>query len=695
MRLPVEVHGFRTAAGRRMTLLFLFSALLPMGWVSLEAYHRVDTELKQQARDQVHRVTAAAATAVLDRLRLAETEMDLAARLDVEHPVSGQGDPVFRVLGHVDVAGPPASAADPTAGSAPWRLPSGKPRTAGWQIVARTAGAGTPRLWLGRPGAHTGGRSWATLMPESLVATARVHSEGPGALGICLLLPEGSKLACDADVPQAGIEAALDSARAGKPAGLVVVGRPRGAAVWLGYRTLFLRGRYAAPPWVVVTAYDQASLLAPVADFRWTFPRILLVVVALVFLVSHHQIRRNLRPLEALSAASSRIEQGDLEARVQVEGRDEFGAVAGAFNRMAARVAHQVRSLEALRRLDQAVLADPTRDALANAVLDFGSDAAPADALAVWLCGPDEDEGVVHSGMAGNSGGKRCLPMPRARLAPPPSGELALSDTAPTWARDLAPFRTERFRRFLTIWAGRGRRDAVLLLASYDAGAFTSETRPAVLQLGEQVALAISTVQLVERLAQANAGSLGALSRSLDLVSPWTAGHAERVAALSVAMGRYLELDAADLEKLQRAALLHDIGMFGVPPGVIERPTRLTPQEQDKLREHVTLSARVLEPIAAFADIVPIVAQHHERWDGSGYPAGLAGESIHPLARVVAVADEFDDLTSQRPDHERLTSTSALSFLHEAAGRTFEPRCVEALLTVLRVDRMPRRQVAS
>lgn len=696
MRLPIEIHGFRTTAGRRMTLLFLFAAVLPMSWVSLEAYHRVDAQLKQQARSQVHWVTAAAATAVLDRLRLAETELDLATRLTAGGGESADMAPTFRVLDRVNVALPRVVSAG-ARGTSPAprsRVPGRSGRFTGWRIVTSPSTAGT-RVWLGHSGSDDAW-VWASLRPQSLIATARIHSEGPGTLGVCLLLPEGQSIACDATLPRAAIAAALDSAQTGGPAGLVVVKRAHGAPLWLGFRTLFLRGRYSARPWVVVTAFDQASLLTPVTDFQWTFPRILLVVVALVLLVSGHQIQRNLQPLEALSAASRRIEQGDLEARVPVAGRDEFGAVAGAFNRMAARVARQVGSLQALRRLDQAVLARPTRDALADAVLDFGAAAVPSDAVAVWLSGSGDGDGVVHSAMAGNSAGKRCLAMPRARLESPASGELAVTDTAPPWAAELSPFRTEPFRRFLTVAAGGGRQDAVLLLASRDPAAFAPDSRPAALQLGEQVALAISTVQLVEQLAQADAGSLAALSRSMDLVSPWTAGHAERVATLSVAMGRHLGLGTADLERLQKGALLHDIGMFGVPPGLMERTSRLTARENEKLRDHVTLGARVLEPIAAFTDILPLVAQHHERWDGTGYPAGLSGEAIHPLARIVAVADEFDDLTSQRPDHERLNSAAASARIRDAAGTAFEPRVADALLAVLHLSRQAlRQQVAS
>lgn len=691
MGIRIEVRGFRTAAGRRMALLFLFASVLPMSWVSLEAYRKVDAQLKQQARNQVHWVTAATATAIMDRLRLAETELDLAARLKDDARADGP-TPAFRVLDRVRVAGPGPGAIAPLVESNVRRSGGADAAAAAWRIVTAPDEGGL-RVWLGRA-ASPHGWIWATLNPQALVATARVHSEGPGTLGICLLLPDGSRLACDADLSVPDIAASVDSVAKGRPAGLIIKDRPDAPAVWLGYRTLFLKGRYSARPWVVVTAFDQAALLAPASDFHWSFPRVLLVVIALVLLVSHHQIQRSLEPLEALSAASRRIEEGDLEARVDVQAHDEFSAVAGAFNRMAAHVGRQMRSLEALRRLDRAVLGDPSRETLANAVLDFGADTVSADAVAVWLGAGTGDDGAVHSAMAGNSGGKRRAPMPRGRLGPP-AGELAVSETAPRWAGRLPPFCTEHFRRFLTVTADAGRQEAIVLLASYDAAAFGPEIRPAALQLAEQVALAVSTVQLVERLAQANAGSLGALSRSMDLVSPWTAGHAERVATLSVAMGRHLGMAPGELERLQRAALLHDIGMFGVPPGVIERSAHLTPQETDKWRDHPALGARVLAPLAAFADIVPVVAQHHERWDGTGYPAGLSGDTIHPMARIVAVADAFDNLTSQRPDRERLPSDAALSVIQDGAGRAFEPRSAEALQAVLHITVQRQRQETS
>jgi putative nucleotidyltransferase with HDIG domain len=167
-------------------------------------------------------------------------------------------------------------------------------------------------------------------------------------------------------------------------------------------------------------------------------------------------------------------------------------------------------------------------------------------------------------------------------------------------------------------------------------------------------------------------------------VSPWTAGHSERVAALSLAMGRHLGLAQSDLDHLQSAALLHDIGKIGVPAAILDLPVGLRPEQLDRLREHVPLGGRILEPIPAFSDILPVVLQHHEHWDGTGYPAGLSRSDIHPLARIVSVANAFDGLTSEQPDRPALDVAAALDSIAARSGTAYEPAAVHALAGVLR-----------
>jgi putative nucleotidyltransferase with HDIG domain len=199
-------------------------------------------------------------------------------------------------------------------------------------------------------------------------------------------------------------------------------------------------------------------------------------------------------------------------------------------------------------------------------------------------------------------------------------------------------------------------------------------------QVADQLTIALANTRLVRRLDRMSWGTVAALARAIDAKSPWTAGHSERVAQLSLALGRRLRLDPATLEDLHRGSLLHDVGKIGVAAAVLDKPGDLTPPEREAMRSHVVVGAEILSPIPAYTGALPVVRSHHERWDGLGYPDGLRGEAIPLLARVLSVADTFDALTSDRPYRRGLTPGEALARLRSLAGSQFDPLVVDALL---------------
>ena len=175
-------------------------------------------------------------------------------------------------------------------------------------------------------------------------------------------------------------------------------------------------------------------------------------------------------------------------------------------------------------------------------------------------------------------------------------------------------------------------------------------------------------------------GTVKALSNVIDATSSWTRGHSERVAEISVEIGKALELDNEELEKLKLGALLHDIGKLGIPPEILNKPAKLTPEEYEKVKEHSIWGYKILEPIKAFSDIIPIVLYHHERCDGSGYPKGLKCSEIPLMAKIVAVADVIEAMTSERPYKKSYPLEEVLEYLKKESGRLFSPKVVNAAL---------------
>jgi HD-GYP domain-containing protein (c-di-GMP phosphodiesterase class II) len=129
--------------------------------------------------------------------------------------------------------------------------------------------------------------------------------------------------------------------------------------------------------------------------------------------------------------------------------------------------------------------------------------------------------------------------------------------------------------------------------------------------------------------------------------------------------------------------LLHDIGKIGIPAAILDKSARLTEEEFSLMREHPRKGARILEPIPAYAEVIPIVLQHHEWYDGTGYPDGLAGDAISLGGRIFAVADVFDALSSDRPYRAGLDRSRVMEMIAQGTGRQFDPKIVQAFLGVM------------
>jgi putative nucleotidyltransferase with HDIG domain len=175
------------------------------------------------------------------------------------------------------------------------------------------------------------------------------------------------------------------------------------------------------------------------------------------------------------------------------------------------------------------------------------------------------------------------------------------------------------------------------------------------------------------------------LAMAIDAKDDVTHSHVRRVQAYSVGLARALGLnDEMTLKAIKAAALLHDTGKLGVPEHILNKPGRLTASEFDKMKLHVDIGADILSLVQFPYPVVPIVRCHHENWDGTGYPRGVAGEDIPIGARILSVVDCFDALTSDRPYRRSLTDEAAIEILRERSGKMYDPRVVDTFIRVYR-----------
>ncbi len=201
--------------------------------------------------------------------------------------------------------------------------------------------------------------------------------------------------------------------------------------------------------------------------------------------------------------------------------------------------------------------------------------------------------------------------------------------------------------------------------------------------IASSIGAAIHRAKLYAELEGAFMRTLAVLSDALEAKDSYTAAHAREVAELAARVGRELDMKPDELRTLSYGALLHDIGKIGVRSEILQKPADLTAGEYEEMKEHTVVGARMLERIPYFNNVHPLVRCSHERWDGDGYPDGLAGAEIPLGARVIGACDAFHAMTSDRPYREAMSPQRALAELERCSGSQFDPRVIDALLEVL------------
>jgi len=210
------------------------------------------------------------------------------------------------------------------------------------------------------------------------------------------------------------------------------------------------------------------------------------------------------------------------------------------------------------------------------------------------------------------------------------------------------------------------------------AGRFTPEQVQYAAAFAAHVAAALETAKLYDDRERHFRATLEAFARAIDARDKYTAGHSERVTAYTLVLARAAGIPDSELEILRRACMMHDIGKVGVPDHVLLKPGPLDQNERAMMEAHVTIGYEMLLPLVFLQDSLPGIRGHHERWDGNGYPDGLAGENIHPHARIMSVADSYDAMTSARPYRNALPLDEAARRVRKDIGKQFAPKAVEA-----------------
>lgn len=217
----------------------------------------------------------------------------------------------------------------------------------------------------------------------------------------------------------------------------------------------------------------------------------------------------------------------------------------------------------------------------------------------------------------------------------------------------------------------------VLAAVGFSMAQVLAISRPAILLFVVPFFVARQVFQRYSSLRDAYVDTVRSLIAAVEAKDPYTRGHSERVTRYAGFLGSALGMRQSELERLEYAALLHDVGKIGVPGRVLTKPGRLTDEEYSRVKEHPRVGAQIVSRVPYLADIVESVMHHHEHFDGSGYNMGTSGPAIPRMARLLSVVDAFDAMTSERPYRPALSSDAAVDELIRCSGTQFDPDVVE------------------
>lgn len=453
--------------------------------------------------------------------------------------------------------------------------------------------------------------------------------------------------------------------------------------------SMYLQAGFHSPSWTVMVMEPRNYVLQPLRSFRIIFLSIVALSFVVVIFLTSRAIRKSLIPIDALMYGARQVAQGLLSYRVVVKSKDEFQDLAEAFNGMTKELDNQFKVLSVRSDLDHAILSVLDIDQIISAFLDHSNLFIPYSAVAISIMeaeNPLHGRSYIREKNAQN-GSLRIEPFHlnvEEQVLLLENSEWLRIDTDKNTPSCLQTLYRPDIHYFIVFPICL--KNILFAFVTLGIKAETECNQKDLKQmrgLSDQLAVAFANSNLVKELKELNEGTLYALAGTVDAKSPWTAGHSVRVGKITEAIATALGLAQESLDDLHRATLLHDIGKIGVPLSIIDKPGKLTVEEYDVIKGHPSIGALILSPIKAYKSIIPIVEEHHERYDGKGYPYGKSGEQIHLSARIMAVADTFDAMVSDRPYRAGLAQEEAIRIIREEAGHQFDPRVVEAFNQVV------------
>lgn len=701
--MKLTTKTFSSKIARRIFVLFVSCSLVPILCLSIISYIRVTKQLKEQSFKLLKQSVTGYAYSIFERLTFLETELQFVAS-SIKASLNGPGQIPLVVFNERLASRFKAAVFFNTAkGYVPIYKEMNnvnKPNVlemkhinAGNTAISMVNRSGSlPGIMMVRlvnPGDPNVGYLIGEINPSYLWGIDQGNTLPPDTK-LCVLDESEniifSSLSNEDPFPKKG-DLWLKNSVSGQFE-LVIENKKHLAS----YRRIFMNRQFLVDAWTVILSQSKADVLAPMSDFKTIFPAVVLMALWVVIILSIYNIRKSLVPLESLKKGTHRIAMKNFESQVNLTSGDEFEELAMDFNKMADQLNSQFKTLETKAEIDRAILSSLDAKIIVETIIHGIYDWFVCDSVAICLM--DSNQGNTARVYSNIYGQRKELFENSIEFRP---FDLDTFNSRPEY---LVIDADENQLSFLSTLAGQGigsflilpifvkiKLKAVITIGRSQTKAYNAEDIIQARQMADQMAVALSNATLIEEMDQLSWGTLKALARTVDAKSSWTAGHSTRVTEMALKIGSALALSSKKLDDLHRAALLHDIGKVGIPLSILDKPGALDDEEYTMIKKHPSIGARILEPIASYKDILPMVLQHHERFDGKGYPGGLSGNEIDIGARILAVADVYDALKSDRPYREGWALERVVDLITEEAGCQFDPVVVNAFLAIIRQEK--------
>jgi len=695
----IQFDFLRSKVAQRIALLFVLCALIPILALSFLSFRQVTQQLRQQSQERLFQSNKAMGMAIYERLLILEAEMAI---------ISAQ----IRVNPHIklDVASRDLKIRLERKFKGLWLVPEQSP------ALILLGEDPAPELTIQQYQHIRSGETlvFYRLLPEYsariFMAVKMTSPELPASYFAAEIDPGFLwNMGYEETLPYWAEFSVYDHENrllfSSLPQPYLLADRPNpsrmlgdsGSFEWsytgekylASSRDLFIQSQFYASKWTLVLSEASSYIQEPLDQFKRTFPLVILLSLWVVLFLSFSQIRRSLIPLEKLKEGAQRISQRDFESQIIVKSGDEFEDVAETFNDMSATLGRQFKALKMMSAIDRAVLSSRDARTIVESLLTQIHNICPCQGVCIALLEPtDKMTGNMYFRAVGES---QKIQVSEIELLPhdlkllkEQNDKIYVSggSISPSFllSQDLSGLKYF----FISPVFLKNMPAAIVSLGFYEEPMLSQDEMNNIRQLTDQVGVALSNTRLLEELQEINLGILAVLARAIDAKSHWTAGHSERVTEFALKIGKTLALTHKQLDMIHRGGLLHDIGKLGIPNQILDKPVKLTPKEKQIVQTHTTLGARILEPIAAYSEVVRMALEHHENFDGSGYPQGLKGKNISLYSRILAVADNFDALSSDRPYRRALKRGEVIHLIKIQSGKKFDPLVVDAFVRVIK-----------